>query len=293
MKVILKENIENLGSKGDIVNVAAGFGRNYLIPKKLALEVTSSNMKMIEMEQAALKKRLEKTRMSYQDVIEKLNATALSFIRKAAEKDVIFGSVSVADIKEELDKAGFEIEKKKILLSEPIKRLGNYTVPIKVFLDDLAEIKVQVTSEEELKKEREAFQEEARVTEAEEKEEPESVKEGEAGVEVKEEIDVSGEAHPEEKPPEETPGEGPPEERKEEEAPQESGKDEEISAEAKEQEEKQKASPEDKKEEDLTSQDAKKEKEIPQEESQAKEESEGAEAEERTEEEVKEDKKAE
>ena len=147
MKIILKENIENLGSKGDIVNVAAGYGRNYLLPKKLALEVTPSNMKMIEMEQAALKKNLEEARMSYQDVIRRINEVSFTFERKAGEKDTIFGSVSVADIKEELDKLGFEIEKKKILLKEPIKRLGNYTVPIKVFLDDVAEIKIQVVSE--------------------------------------------------------------------------------------------------------------------------------------------------
>ncbi len=147
MKIILKENIENLGSKGDIVNVAAGYGRNYLLPKKLALEVTSTNMKMIEMEQASLKKNLEKARISYQDVIQKLNDVSLSFERKAGEKDTIFGSVSVADIKEALDKLSFEIEKKKILLKEPIKRLGNYKVSIKVFLDDNAEIKIQVVPE--------------------------------------------------------------------------------------------------------------------------------------------------
>jgi len=147
MKIILKENIENLGNKGDIISVAAGYGRNYLLPKKLALEVTSSNMKMIEMEQAALKKHLEKARESYQDVIQKISDLSFSFKRKAGEKDTIFGSVSVTDIKEELEKLGFEIEKKKILLKEPIKRLGNYTVPIKVFLDDIAEIKVQVLPE--------------------------------------------------------------------------------------------------------------------------------------------------
>lgn len=147
MKIILKENIENLGSKGDIVNVAAGYGRNYLLPKKLALKVTSSNMKMIEMEQAALKKNLEKARISYKGAIQKLNEVSLSFERKAGEKDTIFGSVSVADIKEELDKLGFEIEKKKILLKEPVKRIGNFTVPIKVFLDDIAEIKIQIVPE--------------------------------------------------------------------------------------------------------------------------------------------------
>ncbi|MFC2160304.1 50S ribosomal protein L9 [Acidobacteriota bacterium] len=147
MKIILKENIENLGSKGDIVKVAAGYGRNYLLPKKLALEVTSTNMKMIEMEQASLKKNLKKARESYQDVIQKLNDVSLSFERKAGEKNTIFGSVSVSDIKEALDKLNFEVEKKKILLKDPIKKLGNYTVSIKVFLDDIAEIKIQVLPE--------------------------------------------------------------------------------------------------------------------------------------------------
>lgn len=153
MRVVLKENMDNLGNKGDIVNVAAGYGRNYLIPKKLALEVTASNIKMIEMEQVALKKNLAKARMSYQDVIQRLRSTTLSFVRKTGEKDVIFGSVNVTDIKEELDKLGFVFEKKKILLTEPIKRLGNYSIPVKVFLDDTAEIGVHVISEEEAKKE--------------------------------------------------------------------------------------------------------------------------------------------
>ncbi len=144
MKVILKSDIENLGRKGDILNVAAGFGRNYLLPRKLALEVTSSNMKMIEIEQQALHKRHEKERESFQELIQRLNQVTLTFQRKAGEKDHIFGSVSASDIKDGLTQLGFEMEKKKILLEEPIRRLGNYTVPIKVFQDDKAEIKVEV-----------------------------------------------------------------------------------------------------------------------------------------------------
>jgi len=100
MKIILKENIENLGKRGDIINVAAGYGRNYLIPRKLALQVTPSNMKMIEMEQKALRKKLEGEVKSFQSVIDQLNQTSLSFERKAGDKDVIFGSVSTSDIKE-------------------------------------------------------------------------------------------------------------------------------------------------------------------------------------------------
>ncbi len=147
MRVILKQDVENLGRKGDIVNVAPGYGRNYLIPKKIALEVTSSNMKMIEIEQQALRKEVEKERASYQTLIEKLNETTLSFRRKTGEKDIIFGSVSSADLKDSLHELGFEIDKKKILLSEPIKRLGNYTVPIKIFHEDRAEVKVEVVKE--------------------------------------------------------------------------------------------------------------------------------------------------
>lgn len=149
MKVILKENIENLGKKGDIVNVAAGYGRNYLIPKKLALEVTPSNLKMIEMEQRALKKRYEQERISHQALMGMIHEIRLSFIRKTAEKDVFFGSVSSSDIKDALAELGIEVDKKKILLEEPIKRLGNYTVPIKIFHEERAEVKIEVISEEE------------------------------------------------------------------------------------------------------------------------------------------------
>jgi len=147
MKIILKENIENLGKRGDIIDVAPGYGRNYLIPRKLALQVTRSNLKMVEMEQKALRKKLEQEVKSFQSVIDQINQTSLSFERKAGDKDVIFGSVSTADIKEALEKQGIEVEKKRILLAEPIKRLGNYTIPIKVFHDELAEIKIEVKKE--------------------------------------------------------------------------------------------------------------------------------------------------
>jgi large subunit ribosomal protein L9 len=149
MKVILKHDVDNLGRKGDIVNVSAGYGRNYLIPRKLALAVTTSNIKMIEIERQVLKKKVEQERLSYRDLIGKLNEVTLTFSRKAGEKDMIFGSVSSGDIKDALDKLGFDIEKKKISLDEPIKRLGNYTIPIKVFHDDKADLRVEVRREQE------------------------------------------------------------------------------------------------------------------------------------------------
>jgi large subunit ribosomal protein L9 len=148
MKVILKQDVEKVGRKGDVVNVAPGYGRNYLIPRKLALEVTASNLKMIEIERQALKKKVEQERQSFQGTIQKLNQVTLTFPRRAGEKDVIFGSVSASDVKEALDKLGFEVDKKKIQLDEPIKRLGNFTVPVKVFHEDKAEIKVVVIKEE-------------------------------------------------------------------------------------------------------------------------------------------------
>jgi large subunit ribosomal protein L9 len=149
MKVILKQDVENVGRKGDILNVAAGFGRNFLIPRKLALEVTTSNLKLVELERKVLKKKVEAERLSYREIIQRLNQVTLSFARKAGEKDHIFGSVSASDIKDALDKLGFEIDKKKIALDEPLKRLGNYTIAIKIFHDDKAEIKVAIVKEEE------------------------------------------------------------------------------------------------------------------------------------------------
>jgi large subunit ribosomal protein L9 len=148
MKVILKQDVEKLGRRGDVVNVAPGFGRNYLIPRKMAIAVTPTNIKMIEIERQALKKKLEVERKSFQSLTQKLNQVSLTFTRRAGEKDIIFGSVSSGDVKEALDRLGYDIDKKKILLDEPIKRLGNFSVPIKISHDDRAEIKVVVAREE-------------------------------------------------------------------------------------------------------------------------------------------------
>jgi large subunit ribosomal protein L9 len=148
MKVILKQDIENLGRRGDVVNVARGYGRNYLLPRRLASEVTASNLKAIELEKKGLLKKNEEERRSFQTLIEKLNGLSLTFVRKAGEKDHIFGSVSAGDIKDALAAQGFDVDKKKIGLDEPIKRLGRYTVPIRVFHDDKAEIRVEVKAEE-------------------------------------------------------------------------------------------------------------------------------------------------
>lgn len=148
MKVILKQDVEKLGRRGDVVNVAPGFGRNYLIPRKMALAVTATNLKSIEIERQALKKKAEAERKVHQSLVQKLNEVSLTFTRRAGDKDVIFGSVSSGDVKEALDALGYDIDKKKILLDEPIKRLGNFTVPVKVSTDDRAEVKIVVAREE-------------------------------------------------------------------------------------------------------------------------------------------------
>ncbi len=148
MKVILKQDVEKLGRRGDVVNVAPGFGRNYLIPRKMALAVTATNLKTIEIERQALKKKVEIERKSFQSLVEKLNQVSLTFTRRAGEKDIIFGSVSAGDVKEALDGLGYDIDKKKILLDEPIKRLGNFTVPVKISSEDRAEVKIVVAREE-------------------------------------------------------------------------------------------------------------------------------------------------
>jgi large subunit ribosomal protein L9 len=148
MKVILKQDVDKLGRRGDVVNVAPGFGRNFLIPRKMALAVTPTNVKMIEIERQALKKKLEAERKTFQSLAQKLSQVSLTFTRRAGEKDVIFGSVSSGDIKDALAGLGYDIDKKKILLDEPIKRLGNFSVPVKISMDDRAEVKVVVAREE-------------------------------------------------------------------------------------------------------------------------------------------------
>ena len=148
MRVILKQDVEKLGRRGDVVNVAPGFGRNYLIPRKMALAVTATNMKTIEIERQALKKKLEAERKTFQTLVEKLNEVTLTFTRRAGDKDVIFGSVSSGDIRDGLAGLGYDIDKKKILLDEPIKRLGNFAVPVKISMDDRAEVKIVVAREE-------------------------------------------------------------------------------------------------------------------------------------------------
>lgn len=147
MEVILKETIDKLGSQGEIVRVADGYARNYLIPKNLALPATSGNLKKIEqIKIAALKKEAtEKTQA--EGLAALLSQVSVTVARKVGEKDVLYGSVTGIDIADDLKRQGYEIDKRKIHLEEPLKTLGEYSVPIKLHREVTATIKVNVIPE--------------------------------------------------------------------------------------------------------------------------------------------------
>ena len=147
MEVILKEDVPKLGHRGEVVKVAEGYGRNYLLPKKLAIEATAANRSVIEqMKQSAIRKTaVEKA--DAESLAKQLDGTALSFQRKAGEKDHLFGSVTTSDIAEALERKGFNIDRRKIQLSEALKSLGEFDVPIRLHRDVTSHVKVTVEKE--------------------------------------------------------------------------------------------------------------------------------------------------
>jgi large subunit ribosomal protein L9 len=147
MKVFLKEDVKNLGRMGEVVNVADGFARNFLFPKKLAVEASTSNVKEFEHNRKMLQEKAAKLKDRMKTAAEKLSAVALTIKAKAGEEEKLFGSVTAMDIAEALKEAGFDVDKKKISLEEPIKRLGSYTIEVKVHHDISAPIKVNVVSD--------------------------------------------------------------------------------------------------------------------------------------------------
>lgn len=148
MKVILKEDIPKLGRMGQTVDVARGYGRNYLIPQGKAIVATSKNMKALEHERMLIQRKAELARKEAEGLAEKISGLTLSLSRKVVEEDKLYGSVSVSDISQALEEAGVEIERKLIKLEEPIKSLGEFKVPIKVHDNVTAEVTVQVLKEE-------------------------------------------------------------------------------------------------------------------------------------------------
>jgi large subunit ribosomal protein L9 len=146
-QVLLREDIDNLGARGEIVRVKAGYARNYLLPRKLAVEATVNNVRQIDGERAALAKREAKDRSSAElqaDALRKLN---LKFERRIGEAGVLYGSVTSMDIAHELKEQGFEIDRRKIVLREPIKRFGSYEVPVRLHREVTVQLPVSVLGE--------------------------------------------------------------------------------------------------------------------------------------------------
>ncbi len=148
MKVILKEDIPKLGTMGETVQVAPGYGRNYLIPQGKAVLATSKNFKELEHQRQLILRKADLIRKDAESFAEKFRGLTLTLARKVVEEDKIYGSVSVSDISQALEEAGVEIERKLIKLDEPIKSLGEFQVPVKVHADVTAELTVQVVKEE-------------------------------------------------------------------------------------------------------------------------------------------------
>ena len=147
MDVLLCEDVEKLGQRGQVVRVRAGFGRNYLLPQKLALNATTGNKKMIEEQKRVLAKREGRERKVAQGESDTLSGIELRFDRKVGEHGILFGSVTVLDIVEALKEQGHTVERRKIALKEPIKEVGDYEVMIKLHREVTPIIKVQVRKE--------------------------------------------------------------------------------------------------------------------------------------------------
>ncbi|HVS20812.1 MAG TPA: 50S ribosomal protein L9 [Pyrinomonadaceae bacterium] len=146
-QVLLREDIDNLGARGEVVRVKAGYARNHLLPRSLAVEATASNVKQIESERAALLKREAKERATADAQAEQLCDITLKFERKVGEAGVLYGSVTSMDVAQALKDQGYEIDRRRIVLREPIKRFGNYTVPVRLHREVTVELPVNVLGE--------------------------------------------------------------------------------------------------------------------------------------------------
>jgi large subunit ribosomal protein L9 len=148
MEVILIQDVPSLGDAGDTANVAPGYARNYLIPKKLALPATAGNLRQWEDMKNTRMKAKERDKVAAEALKEKIEAISLTIAKAAGEEDKLFGSVTSSDISHALEEQGVEIDRRKIVLSENIKRLGDYTVSIKLMTEVVAEVKLEVVREE-------------------------------------------------------------------------------------------------------------------------------------------------
>ena len=147
MEVILREHVDNLGKRGEIVKVADGYARNYLLPRKLALLATEGNKKQIEREREKFEAKESEERKVAEAMAGRVGSVEIEIARKVGENDVLFGSVTAADIAEALSAKGFEVDRRKLQLHEPIKKLGEVEVPLKLHRDVTTNIKVKVVAE--------------------------------------------------------------------------------------------------------------------------------------------------
>ena len=148
MEVILREEIEKLGRRGDVVKVAAGYARNYLLPRRLAVAANESNKKIVEQEKQAYLRRESKEIGDANDLAKMMATVEVTIAQKAGENDQLFGSVTAQDIVAALEKAGYTIDRKKVNLAEPIKALGDYKVTVKLHREVAVELPVHVIKEE-------------------------------------------------------------------------------------------------------------------------------------------------
>jgi large subunit ribosomal protein L9 len=147
MEVILREHVENLGRRGDVVKVAPGYARNFLLPRKLALAVTENNRRQIERERAAAEARDAQEKQQADALGERLAQADVQIARRVGENETLYGSVTSADIAHALEAKGFAIEKRRIALAEPLKALGEFTVPIRIHREVTVQVKVKVVAE--------------------------------------------------------------------------------------------------------------------------------------------------
>ena len=149
-KILLRQDVDDLGARGEIVRVRAGYARNYLLPRKLAVEATTGNVKAIERERAALLKKEATERTTAEGQAEQMRSLVLEFKRKAGEQGALYGSVTSMDITETLKQRGYEIDRHRIHLREPIKRLGEFSVPVRLHREVTIDLQVKVVPEGEV-----------------------------------------------------------------------------------------------------------------------------------------------
>jgi large subunit ribosomal protein L9 len=148
MEVILREDVEKLGNRGQVVKVAAGYARNFLLPKRLAVAATESNKKIVEQERQAHLRREAKLKGEAEDLGKLLSGVSVTITQKAGENDQLFGSVTAKDVADALAAKNFTLDRRKVQLDEPIKQLGEYKVPVRLHKDVTAEVTVVVAKEE-------------------------------------------------------------------------------------------------------------------------------------------------